>query len=409
MRLTATAIRSLTLPRGKVDHVFFDADLPGFGLRVRATGAKTWMVQYAVGGRTRRMVIGSPAVLDPGKARETARDLLAQVRLGRDPANEKAAARVRAADTFGAILPRFLERQQARLKPRSYQEVERHLLAHAKPLHGRPIDAVDRRAIAVRLAEIAKASGPAASNRVRTSLSAFFSWAAREGYLDANPAAFTNKAIENGSRERVLADDELAAIWRAAGDGQYGAIVKLLMLTGARRDEIASLRWSEIDLDVATITLLPARTKNRREHVIALSETALAILTAQPRRSDTSGGQRDLVFGHGERGYQDWSGSKAELDTRIATVRKGRALDWTLHDFRRSISTALHERFAVPPHVVEAILGHVGVYKAGVKGVYNKASYLDERRRALERWGEHIEQVVSGKKPGTIVQMRKRK
>ena len=112
MRLTATTIRALALPRGKVDHVYFDADLPGFGLRVRATGSKTWMVQYAIAGKTRRMAIGSPAMLDPGKARETAKDLLAQVRLGRDPASEKAATRARAAETFGGLLPRFLERQR---------------------------------------------------------------------------------------------------------------------------------------------------------------------------------------------------------------------------------------------------------------------------------------------------------
>ena len=217
MRLTAAVVRTLTLPPGKVDFVYFDSELAGLGLRVRASGAKTWMIQYAIAGKTRRMVLGSPAVLDPGKARETAKDLLAQVRLGRDPVGEKATARAKAVETFGAILPGFLERQRARLKPRSYEETERHLLAHAKPLHGHPIDAINRRLIALRLAEIGAKSGPAASNRVRTSLSAFFSWAAREGYVDANPVAFTNKAVENGSRERVLADDELAAIWRAGG------------------------------------------------------------------------------------------------------------------------------------------------------------------------------------------------
>jgi integrase len=409
MRLTATTIRTLSLPPGKVDHVFFDSDLPGFGLRVRATGGKTWMVQYAIAGKTRRMVLGSPSMLDPGKARETAKDLLAAVRLGRDPAAEKATVRAKAAETFGVLLPRFLERQRARLKPRSFEEVERHLAAHAKPLHGRPIEAIDRRAIATRLAEIAKASGPAASNRVRTSLSAFFSWAAREGYVESNPVAYTNKAIENGSRERVLNDDELAAVWRAAGDGQYGAIVRLLMLTGARRDEIASLYWSEIDLDATTITLPPARTKNRREHVIPLSEPALAIMAAQPRRTEADGTPRDLVFGYGQRGYQDWSGSKTDLDARITAARKGRALDWTLHDFRRSLSTALHGRFGVPPYIVETVLGHVSGHKGGVSGIYNKAAYLDERRRALQRWADHIEQLVSGRKPSTIVKLRKRR
>jgi Arm DNA-binding domain len=106
MRLTASTIRSLTLPPGEVDRVFFDDDMPGLGLRLRVGGAKTWLLQYAVAGKTRRMTLGSIAVLDPGKARETAKDLLAQVRLGRDPAHEKVSARLKAAETFGALLPR---------------------------------------------------------------------------------------------------------------------------------------------------------------------------------------------------------------------------------------------------------------------------------------------------------------
>jgi integrase len=411
MRLTTQTVRTVVLPPGVTDKVFFDRDLPGFGLRVRATGAKTWMIQYAIAGRTRRMMLGSISVLDPGKARETAKDLLAKVRLGGDPAGEKVEARARAVETVGALLPRFLERQRARLKPRSWQEVNRHLTAHAKPLHNYPITTIDRRVIATRLAEIEKASGPAASNRVRTSLSAFFSWAAREGYIDANPAAFTNKAVENESRDRVLTDDELAAVWRGAGGDQYGAIVKLLMLTGARRDEIASLRWSEVDLDAATITLPPARTKNRREHIIPLSDQVLAILEAQPRRTESDGTERDHVFGYGSgRGWQDWSGSKADVDARITSARKGRALEWRLHDFRRSLSTALHERFGVQPHVVEAVLGHVGGHKSGTAGVYNKALYLDERRRALERWGKHIVALASGKTvDAKVVNLRRRK
>ena len=219
-------------------------------------------------------------------------------------------------------------------------------------------------------------------------MSAFCTWAAKEGLIDSNPVSFTNKAVEKGSRQRVLTDVELATIWRAVTDGHYGAIIRLLMLTGARRDEIASLRWNEIDLEAATITLGPARTKNRREHVIPLSPPVLAILGAQPRQ-----GTRGHVFGRGvDRGFQDWSGSKADLDARIATARKGRALDWTPHDFRRSLSTALHERFAVLPHVVEAILGHT---VKGIGGVYNKAIYLDERRRALERWADHVVKLVA--------------
>ena len=157
-------------------------------------------------------------------------------------------------------------------------------LAHAKPLHDLAVEKIDRRTIAIRLAEIAEQSGPAAANRVRASLSAYFAWLLREGILEANPVLNTNRAVEAGARTHVVADDELALIWRALGEDQYSAIIKLLLLTGARRDEIASLRWSEIDLDRAVITLPPARTKNRREHLIPLAPAAVAILQAQPRR-----------------------------------------------------------------------------------------------------------------------------
>ncbi|MBV8287992.1 MAG: DUF4102 domain-containing protein, partial [Hyphomicrobiales bacterium] len=150
MKLTARAIRAVRLPPGVIDKVFFDEDLPGFGLRVRASGVHSWMVQYAIAGRTRCVVLGLASALDPGKARATAKDLLAQVRLGRDPAAEKDRARIKVTETFGALLPRFLERQRRRQKPRSYVETERHLMVHAKALHGQSIESITRRTIAGR-------------------------------------------------------------------------------------------------------------------------------------------------------------------------------------------------------------------------------------------------------------------
>ena len=409
MRLTAATIRALKLPPGATDRVYFDEDLPGFGLRVRASGVHSWMIQYAIAGRTRRVVLGLASALDPGKARATAKDLLAQVRLGRDPAAEKDRARVRAAETFGALLPRFLERQRTRLKPRSYVETERHLQRHAKALHGSPIEAVARRTVAARLAEIEKHNGPAARNRVRASLSAYFTWAAKEGYVDNNPVAFTNKAEEK-ARERVLSDEELRTIWLAADDSQFGAIVRLLMLTGARRSEIGGLTYGEISPTLPLVTLPSTRTKKGREHMIPLSEPALSILKTLPKRTNADGTPREHVFGTIVGcGYQNWSRGKVDLDARIAASH-GKALEWRLHDFRRSVSTALHDRFGIPPHVVEEILGHVGGHKGGVAGTYNKAIYLEERRRALDLWGAHIMELVTGKSAkGRVVDLHGRR
>jgi integrase len=405
MKLTTATIRSLALPAGSAEKSFFDDDLAGFGVRVRAGGSRTFVVQYKIGAKHRRMPLGSVAAIELGKARAAAKDLLAAVRLGRDPAGEKQEQRRRTAFTFGALLPRFLERQRARLKPRSFQEANRHLVAHAKPLHDLAVEKIDRRLIAIRLAEIAERSGPAAANRVRASLSAYFAWLLREGILEANPVLNTNRAVEAGARTHVVADDELALIWRALGEDQYSTIVRLLILTGARRDEIAGLRWSEIDLDRAVITLPPERTKNRREHLIPLAPAALAVLQAQPRRVDPDGSPRDLVFGHGVRGWQDWSGSKADLDARIqAPVR-----EWRLHDFRRAMSTAMHERLGVMPHVVEAALGHVDGHRSGVSGIYNQASYFELRRVALEKWADHVVTLATGERPPTVVTLRGRR
>jgi integrase len=419
---TAAGARALLATLGPLpagyDKVFFDEDLPGYGLRVRGSGVHSLMVQYAVGGRSRRVVIGKFGSIDPGKAYASAKDLLAEARLGGDPAAAKDLARTRAAETFGALLPRFLDRQKLKQKPRSFDETERHLMKHCKPFHHQPVKSLDRSAFATRLAKIEKESGPAARNRVRASLSAYFTWLAREGYVDANPVTFTNKAIENGARERVLSDAELSIIWHALDDGSpsdpgepsdhYPTIIKLLLLTGARRDEIGGLRWSEVDLDVATITLPPERTKPRREHLIPLSESELKIISAQPRRTNPDGTPRDHVFGIGfERGYSGWSKSKRKLDARIAESCHGEKLDWRPHDFRRSLSTTLHERFKVPPHVVEVILGHVSGHKAGVAGTYNKAIYFDERRDALERWSAHIVNLV-GASHGKRVRKKKR-
>ena len=134
------------------------------------------------------------------------------------------------------------------------------------------------------------------------------------------------------------------------------------------------------------------RTKNRREHLIPLAPVALAVLAAQPRRVNADGTPRDLIFGRGEGGWKDWSGSKDELNARIQPPIHG----WNLHDLRRSISTGLHEKFDTPPHIVELILGHA---QGGVAGIYNKANYVDQRRVALKTWADHIVSLATGEKP----------
>ena len=157
--------------------------------------------------------------------------LHAEVKLGRDPAGEKALSTARAAETVGNTLPQFLARQRARLRVRAYVEVERHLNVHAKKLHPQPLAGVTRRDVAATLSALETTLSGATVNRVRSSLSGFFTWCIKEGLIESNPASFTDRRAEV-SRDRVLADDELRIIWRALTDNAYGAIVRLLLLTG---------------------------------------------------------------------------------------------------------------------------------------------------------------------------------
>jgi integrase len=229
-----------------------------------------------------------------------------------------------------------------------------------------------------------------------------FNWAMREGFdIPANPVFGTNRPAEPKSRQRVLTDGELAEIWFACRDDDHGRIIKLLALTGQRRDEIGGMRWSEIDEDKKLWTIPGFRTKNHREHIVPLSDSALVLVAASPRRTD-----RDYVFGDGprrnggdERGFSGWSKAKAALDQRILEVRqqtdpKAKRLPWRLHDLRRTCATVMADRLGVLPYLVEAVLNHVSGHKAGVAGVYNRAQYEGEVRDALKRWAEHVKTIV---------------
>jgi integrase len=407
LKLTTTTIRTLTLPAGTREKTYFDDSLGGFGLRLREGGATRWVVQYDLGGKTKRVTLGTAGMLELGAARAKARDILAAVRLGNDPAAEKRQAHERAAETFAALLVRYLPHKQAKAKPgsRSFKEVARHLTKYARSLHARPIAAIDRRAIAVLVSAIAAKAGPAAANNMLGSLSGYFTWLMREGLIEINPASYVNKAAANKGRERVLTADEFREIWNALGDSDYADIVRLLAYTAARKTEIGSLRQDEVDN--AEIKLPGSRTKNNRPHIIPLVPQAAAILEARPKNDG-----REFIFGTGK-GFTGWHWAKTALDKRITATRRAAGIKapmpgWVLHDLRRFFSTVAHDQLGVAPHVVEACLGHISGFKSGVSGVYNKATYLDERRRALERWAAFIDGIVSGKmQPAKVVKLRK--
>jgi integrase len=209
-----------------------------------------------------------------------------------------------------------------------------------------------------------------------------------EGLLDTNPVQGTAKLDEGASRERVLTRAELVAIWQAVPKNQFGDIVRLLLLTGQRREEIGGLRWSEIDFDRGLIVFPAARTKNRREHSLPLSRQATAILRAQPHRKD-----RDLIFGYGKGGFSGWSDCKSSLDEALQSQRKRKAMpEWRLHDLRRTAATMMME-LGTAPHVVEAVLNHVSGSRAGIAGIYNRAKLVEPMREALQKWADYVEEI----------------
>jgi integrase len=396
MRLNKVNVARLVLPEGKNEVLVFDETLPGFGVRLRAGGKRTWIAQYRIGSKQRRMTLGTLEAVDPDEARKRARRVISKVQIGLDPQTEKVEARLQAAVTLGSVAEKYLSRAVDKLAPRTFAETERHLRKHWSPLSELPIQRVSRADVSTRLGEIAVSNGPFAANRARASLSALFSWAIGEGLLDSNPVVGTNKAIDETPRDRVLTDDELGLIWRHAGDLNYGAIIRLLVLTGQRREEVGGLRRSELSLQGGLWSISAERTKNGKAHDVPLSTLALGILQTQSKRED-----RDLVFGAREGAFQGWSKAKEALDRRMLAALKKEHGDhaklrpWRLHDIRRTVATRLGD-LGVFPHVIEAILNHISGHKAGVAGIYNRSIYAPEKRAALQAWAEHVMTLQGG-------------
>jgi integrase len=388
MKLTQKTVESLTLPEGKAEAIFFDEEIAGFGCRLRSGGSRVWIFQFKQGNKQRRMTLGSFPAIRSEPARQIAEKLHAKVRLGQDPAGEKLEGRARAAETLEAMLRAYLPHAKTRQRPRTLKETERHLLVYCRPLHGLQITKIDRRTIAARLGEIAATSGAVTSNRVRASLSAFFAWCLRRGLLDSNPVVGTGREEEK-SRDRVLADAELRAIWCALEDNDYGAIIKLLVITGQRAGEIAGLHLSEVRED--EIALPAERVKNARAHRVPLTGLAREILDSQSRRLG-----RDFVFGRGEGGFSGWSKAKRLLDDRIREMTGSALAQWTPHDLRRTAATGMAD-LGVAPHVIEAVLNHKSGTIKGVAATYNRYEYSTEKRAALNLWANHVVTIVEGR------------
>jgi integrase len=386
--LTASQIGALTCPPGKRDVTYFDDGLPGFGLRCRSTGVRRWVVQYEQHGHTRRITIGPPEVLGLDQARKIARTHLAKKVLGEDPAQEKAIARQAAKHTLRAVIEGYIEASQPGMRPLTIRQVQRYLRDWWQPLAATPIYKLTRKDIAPYL------RGPAgAAAAARTWLRACCTWAIEQGYIETNPVVGTSRPDRNVEpRSRVLSLPEIATIWHAcADDSAYSSIVRLLVTTACRRQEVGSMAWSELDREQGTWTIPASRSKSGKAQTLPLPPLAWQIVDTWSER----GLWPECLFS--EKGFSSWTEGKRALDVRCGVA------NWTLHDIRRSVATHMGD-LGISPHAIERVLGHS--LGGSVMKTYNRSVYLNDMRVALATWADFLQSVIDGGSGRKIIPMR---
>jgi integrase len=364
-----------------------DGGCAGLYLIVQPNDKRSWAVRYRHDGRTRKLTLGSPPPIGLAQARKLAAEALLEVGHGIDPAatkqdNKRAAkqaAAKRAEDTVERLVALFLAYTQKRLRPATQRQAQSILYREVLPQwRGRLASTIGRKDVKELIRAIAD-TRPVLANRTQAYLSKFFKWLANEDYIAASPAVGIERPGRETSRERALSDDELRRLWAALGQlpVPMGEVYRLLLLTGARRQEVADMRWCELDPHQQLWTLPAARSKNKKPVAFPLGPTAWEIIANQPRVSE-------YVFGRPCNGFIE--SSKKKLD---ATLRFNEP--WRTHDLRRTVRSLL-ARARVPDNVAELMLGHLLM---GMARVYNVHSYLAEKRDGFEALEREIDLIIN--------------
>jgi len=380
LKLTKGAIDALPTPTK--DIVYWDSGCPGFGVKITPKGRKVFIVLYRAGGagsRLRKYTIGPYGRVTLHQARVVALKIFAARIEGRDPGAEKQQARRRlVADRVDDLVELFVTEHVS--KTRSARAISRLLRREVVPRWGtRSVHEIGKRQIIELVTEISGRGTPSAANKLLKVVKAFFAWCVGRAILDISPANGLVAPAREKPRDRVLDDDELARVIRAARqiDGPYGGIVELLALTGQRREEVAGLTWDELKLASQIWTLPASRTKNAKAHIVHLSKEALAVVLRTPRLGS-------FVFSlSGTKPFQSFSAAKRELD------KLSQITGWRLHDLRRTCVSGM-ARLGVAPHVADKVLNHQAGTISGVAAVYQRHEFLAERKDSLERWGAHV-------------------
>ena len=407
---TARITKSLldSLQGGERDAFVWDNKLSGFGVKVTPAGGKVFIYQYRLGGRgakVRRYTIGKFGPWTPDKARAEAEHLARLVATGTDPQQAKAERRRQAVDlAFDKYLDRF-ETDCLKVKwPASYAEARKTLDRFAVPaLRSKPLPDITKQDIRACLDPV-KGKTATARNLFAT-LRRLFNFAVASDDIERSPMAGMEPPPAPDARDRVLSDAELLLVWRASfGLGSpFGPLVRLLILTGARREEVGGLCWSELSEDAAQWLLPVERNKKKRAHVVPLSSLAMAEIAALKGKGDKWPRKGLLFSTTGKTPVSGFSKAKARLDAEIAKLNDKEPLaPWRLHDLRRTLATGL-QRLGVRFEVTEAILNHVSGAKSGVAGVYQRHDWADEKRTAIEAWACHVAGLLVEKDNSNVV------
>jgi integrase len=327
-----------------------------FGYSCSRPGASHGGVRYSLHGQRVKYIIGPYPAIGLALARERARAVLEKVALGIDP-------RARKEDTFASGVAAYLDVHVSTLRRGTSGYVKRELAIASEAWRGRALISITRSDV-IALANTARPRGVNARNTCIKVLSSFFRWCMSEDMIPDNPTLGVRR-VKVETRERVLTDGEIATVWKNAD-----AFVRLLILSGMRRNECAGLLWSEIGPDA--IELPPERVKTGRALRVPLNAAIRAVLDSVPRR-----------------GPYVWRGVKP-LHVSGTTADLGVKSHWTLHDLRRTFATGL-QKLGVAFPVIEAALNHK---VRGIAGVYQRHSFENEIRDALEKWGEHVEAIT---------------
>ena len=397
-----------TEPEKGRDLFVWDSKVPGFGVRIYPSAKRMYVFQYrSKGGRQRRVAIGLHGPLTVEKARGTAADLYEAVRKGRDPVEEQKAEIKPEKNTIESVIDEFMTRYMAgKGRARRYiEETRRNFNKHVLPRwRGRDTRSITRRDVIDLLDGIVEDGKPVAANRTLAAVRKLFNWALQRGIIDVSPVTLVEMPGAERKRERTLSSDEIRAVWVASGQLGYpfSHFFRMALATGQRREEVAQMRTADLNEAESIWTLSSEMTKAGRAHVVPLSPLALNVLDegkeaakgllAEPE--DTRPAMYVFTT-RGNRPISGYSKAKVRLDHAIAEARSTTGLPdlepWTIHDLRWTVGTGLG-KLGISRFIIARVLNHAD---RTVTGIYDRYEYLNEKRHALDAWGQYLENLIA--------------